>query len=418
MSDFGKLLLTKADGPTQEFILNKDSITLGRATTNDIVLSEGRVSRNHAEVQCAADGITLKDLNSANGVWLNAQKVTSAKIQPGDRVEIGGCILEYLPPAEDTHEEATLINSEDELELTLAQMTVPVALNNTSQPRLVVHAPDRTWEVFLNDEACSIGRASANSLALDYLKVSRNHARIERKGGQFILRDLESTNGTYLGGKRVAHHPLQNSDTFQVGPVRIVFKGGFEQEEMTVARKLDLQHQSDLTPVIFVPGMMGSELWLGNEKVWPNLNLLFKNPDILRYTEKTPLKPRGILNEMVIVPNLISFDQYNLLGDYLVEELGYERGNNFVEFAYDWRQDVRQSARDLAAFIDTWKTNTPVTIIAHSLGTLVSRYYVEKLGGKSRVRRLMLIGGPPPGSAQNCRKPANRRRFAALWPDG
>jgi hypothetical protein len=142
---------------------------------------------------------------------------------------------------------------------------------------------------------------------------------------------------------------------------------------------------------------MGSELWLGSERVWPNVNLLFKQPEILRYSENTQLKPKGILNEMIIVPNLISFDQYNLLGDYLVEELGYERGNNFIEFAYDWRQDVRQSARDLARFIDGWKVNSPITIIAHSLGTLVSRYYVEHLGGKKKVGRLMLIGGPHQG---------------------
>jgi pimeloyl-ACP methyl ester carboxylesterase len=100
---------------------------------------------------------------------------------------------------------------------------------------------------------------------------------------------------------------------------------------------------------------------------------------------------------MVIVPNLISFDQYNLLGDYLVEELGYERENNFIEFAYDWRQDVRQSARELARFVESWNVDTPVTLIAHSLGTLVSRYYVEKLGGKKKIGRLLLIGGPHQG---------------------
>ena len=76
---------------------------------------------------------------------------------------------------------------------------------------------------------------------------------------------------------------------------------------------------------------------------------------------------------MVVVPNLVSFDQYNLLGDYLVEELGYERENNFIEFAYDWRQDVRQSARELAQRIEELKVNSPITLIAHSLGTLVSR---------------------------------------------
>jgi pimeloyl-ACP methyl ester carboxylesterase len=166
---------------------------------------------------------------------------------------------------------------------------------------------------------------------------------------------------------------------------------------MTIADGLDFRRQSGLTPVIFVPGTMGSELWLGSEKVWPNVNLLFKQPEILRYSEDSQLIPKGILNEMVIVPNLISFDQYNLLGDYLVEELGYERENNFIEFAYDWRQDVRQSARDLAGFIDGWNVDAPITIIAHSLGTLVSRYYVEMLGGKKKVGRLLLIGGPHQG---------------------
>ncbi len=80
--------------------------------------------------------------------------------------------------------------------------------------------------------------------------------------------------------------------------------------------------------------------------------------------------------------------------------MGYEREKNFIEFAYDWRQDVRQSARDLAKFIEGWNVQGPITIIAHSLGTLVSRYYVEMLGGKKKVGRLMLIGGPH----QACRR--------------
>ena len=143
---------------------------------------------------------------------------------------------------------------------------------------------------------------------------------------------------------------------------------------------------------------MGSQLWLGNERVWPNINLLMKQPDVFRYSETDKrLKPRGILNEMVIVPNLVSIDQYNILGDYLVEELGYERDKNFIEFAYDWRQDVRQSARELAAFVESWNVNTPITLIAHSLGTLVSRYYVEKLGGRKKIGRLILMGGPHQG---------------------
>jgi pSer/pThr/pTyr-binding forkhead associated (FHA) protein len=248
----------------------------------------------------------------------------------------------------------------------------------------------------LEEDAYVIGRSAGNNLVLDYAKVSRSHARIERNGDDFILRDLQSTNGTRLGGDRIEQHRLQDGDTFQIGPAQLVFKNGFVQEELTVADGLDLR-PSGLTPVIFVPGTMGSELWLGGERVWPNVNLLFKQPELLRYSEDTKLEAKGILNEMVIVPNLISFDQYNLLGNYLVEELGYERGNDFIEFAYDWRQDVRKSARELAAFVEAWQVTSPITIIAHSLGTLVSRYYIERLGGKKRVGRLMLIGGPHQG---------------------
>lgn len=397
MTDFGKLILSKEDGLNQEFILNKPLVTLGRATTNDIILAQGRVSRNHAQVMCSPDGIIVTDMNSANGVWVNGQRVAEAKLQPGDTVAISDSTLQYLAPTPDTHEEATLINSDKELEYTLAQMTVPLALNETSLPRLVIHAPDKTWEIPLIEDAYTLGRSSNNNVVLDYLKTSRNHAGIERKGDGFILRDLQSTNGTYIGEERIEQHALQSGDTFRIGPTRVVFKSGFSQEEMTIAESLDLRGHTGLRPVIFVPGTMGSELWLGSERVWPNVNLLFKRPELLRYSEDTKLKPKGILNEMVIVPNLISFDQYNLLGDYLVQELGYERGNNFIEFAYDWRQDVRRSAAELGKFIDEWNVKGPITLIAHSLGTLVSRYYVEKLGGKKKVERLMLIGGPHQG---------------------
>jgi hypothetical protein len=78
--------------------------------------------------------------------------------------------------------------------------------------------------------------------------------------------------------------------------------------------------------------------------------------------------------------------------------LGYERGKNYFEFSYDWRQDVCKSARQLGEAIENWPIRQPLVLMAHSMGTLVSRYYVERLGGKDKVARLLLMGGPHAGT--------------------
>jgi pimeloyl-ACP methyl ester carboxylesterase len=150
-------------------------------------------------------------------------------------------------------------------------------------------------------------------------------------------------------------------------------------------------------PVVIVPGLLGSELWRGSEQYWPNVRHLFSKPEMFRLPEEQPLEARRLVGEVVIVPNLIKLEQYDRLGDYLEESLGYEREKDLLEFAYDWRQDVRLSAQRLAETIDRWPVTPPVTLIGHSLGCLVSRYYIEHLGGKHKVGRLILLGGPHTG---------------------
>jgi pSer/pThr/pTyr-binding forkhead associated (FHA) protein len=393
---YGTLILRLADGQQQVFNLGKPQVLLGRAANNDIVLADGRVSRNHARLECGPQGCSVIDLGSANGTRLGGQPVAAAPLAPGDVLQLGDSVLQFLPAAADAPE-ATRVDSPADLEMTLAQRELPVALNDTSAARLVVKAPDRTWEVPLAGEALTLGRQSSNALPLPYPRISRQHARIERRRDGFVLRDLNSTNGTWLGGQRLEERRLASGDTFQIGPVLLVFKAGFEPAELTlVDQESAALARAPRRPVVFVPGIMGSQLWLGSERVWPNVRALFMQPDVLRMDK--PLEPRGIVDEVVIVPNLIKLEQYNRLGDYLVEDLGYVRGGDLLEFAYDWRQDVRQSAQQLALALADWQVGAPLTIIAHSLGTLVSRYYVERLGGKSRVERLILMGGPHQGT--------------------
>ena len=394
-NNYGKLILLSDGGPEQEYELGKSRVTIGRTNTNDIILSDERISRSHARLECSLSGCTLVDLGSSNGSYVNEQRVQRMPLQPGNLVTLGGFRFRYELSQPYAEAGMTVIDVEADLDKALDQEVLPFAINETSQPRLAVVTPRRTWEVTLGDvDTLSIGRTDANELVLEHPKVSRNHAEIQRKGSIFVLRDLGSTNGTWHAETRVDQLILQDGDEFKIGDASIVFKSGFEEESLTIA-DAGMPKGASRRIVIFVPGLMGSELWRGSERIFPNIKALFTNPEILKYP--LPLEPRKILDEVVIVPNVIKLDQYNRLGDYVVEELGYQRGVDFFEFPYDWRQDVRTSARQLGALVESLPRTQPLVIIGHSLGTMVSRYYIERLGGKGRVERVILMGGPHRG---------------------
>jgi pSer/pThr/pTyr-binding forkhead associated (FHA) protein len=398
MESYGKLILIQENAPEQEFELFKSNVTLGRAMTNDIVLNDSRVSRNHAGLNCGPQGCTVFDLGSSNGTRLNDVHIEMAKLKPGDTISVGNSLLRFEAGPVIEGLDMTMIDSEADLNQTIDQAILPVAINETRIPRLVIFSGEKTWDVPLDEvDQVAIGRAETNPVVIEQEKVSRQHAEVIRKGSLFVLRDLGSTNGTWFKGEKVGEMVLQDGDSFRIGGSQIIFKSGFADEALTIADE-SLARRPNRRPVVFVPGLMGSELWLGNERVWPNLKFLFKNPEIFRFPSQVPLEPRAIVDEVVIVPNLIKQDQYNRLGDYMVEDLGYQRNVDFFEFPYDWRQDVRKSARQLGELINTLPHEQPVTLIGHSLGTMVSRYYIERLGGKERVDRVILMGGPHQGT--------------------
>ncbi len=67
-------------------------ITIGRDKSNDIVLNNLLISRNHAEIQKIKDDYYIHDLNSSNGTFVNdvlVPKDKYVKINPSDEVRVG-----------------------------------------------------------------------------------------------------------------------------------------------------------------------------------------------------------------------------------------------------------------------------------------------------------------------------------------
>lgn len=89
-------LVIERDGRKISFPLSRGTYTLGRSPKNDIALDDGMVSQFHARVDRTREGFTLVDLKSTNGTVVNAQRVASHPLAPGDIIQVGESKLTYL----------------------------------------------------------------------------------------------------------------------------------------------------------------------------------------------------------------------------------------------------------------------------------------------------------------------------------
>jgi hypothetical protein len=87
-----------------------------------------------------------------------------------------------------------------------------VGLNGDASTRYVI-SPGRT----------TLGSSPDNDIQLSSNFISRHHAQIDCNSGDYILRDLTSTNGTFVNSNRVRRHALREGDSITIGTLRLKF---------------------------------------------------------------------------------------------------------------------------------------------------------------------------------------------------
>jgi pimeloyl-ACP methyl ester carboxylesterase len=114
-----------------------------------------------------------------------------------------------------------------------------------------------------------------------------------------------------------------------------------------------------------------------------------------------------LIPDLHIIPGLWKIDGYTKVARRLITDLELRPGSNYFEFPYDWRRDNRVAARRLANFaqdrLQAWQresgsSEAKLVLVAHSMGGLVARYFLEVLGGWSQTRSLVTAGTPYFGS--------------------
>ena len=91
---------------------------------------------------------------------------------------------------------------------------------------LVIREGGKWSDVFrlIPGQAATIGRAPTNQIVLKDDRCSRNHVEVFFTGGQWVLRDLDSRNGTMIGTQRiVGDHLLKAGDIIRIGRSQLIF---------------------------------------------------------------------------------------------------------------------------------------------------------------------------------------------------
>jgi pimeloyl-ACP methyl ester carboxylesterase len=114
-----------------------------------------------------------------------------------------------------------------------------------------------------------------------------------------------------------------------------------------------------------------------------------------------------LIGDVHLIPGLWKIDGYSKIAITLQSAFDLTRGQNFFEFAYDWRRDNRVAARRLArqsqAWLRAWREassnrDAKLILVGHSMGGLVARYFLECLDGWRDTRLLLTFGTPYRGS--------------------
>ncbi len=218
-------------------------LSVGRGEESDLVIADDHVSREHALMTLADDIVWLSDLDSANGTFVNGERLTGGcRLYHGDMVgfdqfefqligqgadltpvraregiQEAAMIKESGPTRSDTTEIAVVANAEAVAKLAPPAGEKGTFLLGAAEPVIGITYRPRMGKT-------SLGRDDTCDVIVKDRTVSSRHAEIVLRPEGATITNLMATNGTRVNGREVQSAQLADGDVIGVGRVRFVFR--------------------------------------------------------------------------------------------------------------------------------------------------------------------------------------------------
>ena len=207
------LKLQFKDNASRSLWLAGEKLTLGSDADNDIMLTGLGIEAFHASLNIQGSNLKLISEAGSGSCYVNDMPVDDVySLSPDDELRIGQHRLLIL-----TAQKADAIRKEASAE----EAKSPI---NTSETGWSLHAQHSKLKdtPYIIAGKSIMGRSKDCDLAVPYKLLSRHHVEFTVRDGQLYLRDLGSSNGSYVNGHRVAEARLQPGD--QVSLAKLAFE--------------------------------------------------------------------------------------------------------------------------------------------------------------------------------------------------
>lgn len=198
-----------------------ERLTIGRDKSNGLVIEDEGLSIFHAELRQEDGKLFIRDAGSVNGTYVNGEQLDKnekREIVGGDVIRLHLIDIQIVDPSKGP---------------AVLPKAVRRDLDKPAIPQWQVKAVTGaiSGKMFLIDGTKVIGRDPGCDIVATGSHVSRRHAEFSIRSGKLWMKDLGSSNGSFVNGKRIEETVLKNGDEVKFDAMAFKVVGPAEQEE-------------------------------------------------------------------------------------------------------------------------------------------------------------------------------------------
>jgi pSer/pThr/pTyr-binding forkhead associated (FHA) protein len=199
-----KISVRSTDTKANELTFDQPLVIVGRSSGSDVRLPDPSVSQRHASIRRRGGDYIVQDESSSNGTFVGVVRLPPGAprvLRPGDLIRVGRVWLEV---GIEHGVEPSSANDTKELALRLVEGALKAEGTASAPVVSVERGPDPTAGPLILDEfghRYVVGRSPQCDLVITDDDLSRRHLELQRIGGDVVVKDLGSKNGTLMDGE-------------------------------------------------------------------------------------------------------------------------------------------------------------------------------------------------------------------------